>query len=231
MTSTNQSDFDRVLAEWLDEGPHRAPDRPVALAIEHARSHPRRPNPFAFLKGEVMSSRPRYAALQPAWMLLALGLLIAAVAAVIVGSRPSDPVVVPPVSTPTPGVTPAAPSPTVVSFVDDNGGLVTIEIVDGSGLLIDATGGEPMPDVEIPPGASVGVANAATGEQTVLRLAWGGCPNEDTYTVRIDSTIREIVVETVGCQGDTLGVGRTLTLTLSVPVPAEQVAARLVTVP
>jgi hypothetical protein len=229
MTSSNQSDFDRVLAEWLDEGPHRAPDRPVALAIDHARSHPRRPDPFAFLKGAVMSPRPRYSALQPAWMLLALGLLIAAVAAVVVGSRPSDPVVVPPVTTPAPNVTPTPPSPTIVSFVDDNGGRVSIEIIDGSGLLAGAVGGQPMPDIESGP-SGVGIANDP-GNPSVLRLAWGGCPSEDSYTVRIDSTIRDIVVETAGCQGDTLGVGRTLTLTFSVPVPAGEVTARLVTVP
>lgn len=230
MTSTNQSDFDRVLAEWLDEGPHRAPDRPVALAIEHARSHPRRPDPFAFLKGEVMSSRPRYAALQPAWMLLILGLLLAAVAAFVVGSRPSDPVVVPPTSTPAPVATPS-PAARSIEFVDENGGRVSIDIIDGSGLLIDAVGLQRMPNIDIPEGpGGVGVGNAA-GDARVLQLVWGGCPSEDTYTVRIDSTIRAIDVETKGCSGDTLGVGRTLVLTFSVPVPADEVTARLVTVP
>lgn len=233
MTATNESDFDRVLAEWLDEGPHRSPDRPIEMAIQHARSHPRRPDPLGFLRAGAMSQRPWYAAaLQPAWMLLVLGLLLAAVAAFWIGSRPSNPVVVPPVATPTPEVTvPPTPRTFNVEFVDENNGTVTLTVIDGSGVLVGAAGGEPMPDVEIPEGASVGVANAVTGEQTVLRVVWGGCPSEDTYTVRIDSTARNIVVETAGCTGDTLGVGRTLTLTFAEPVPAGEVTATLVTMP
>lgn len=239
MSATNESDFDRVLAEWLDEGPHRAPDRPIDMAVQHARSHPRRPDPFGFLRGGAMSQRPRYAAaLQPAWMLLALGLLVAAMAAFWVGSRPSDPVVVPPVATPTPEVSPtpsSAPIPRTFEFVDEIGGTVTITYVDASGLVVGATGGEPMRDVEIPEGASVGLANGSrpggASDPLVLRLSWGGCPSENQYTVRIDETARNIVIETAGCTGDTLGVGRTLTLAFSEPVPAGEVSATLVTVP
>jgi hypothetical protein len=234
MTATNQSDFDRVLAEWLDEGPHRAPDRPIDVAIQHARSHPRRPDPLGFFRAEAMSSRPRYAAaLQPAWLLLVLGLLLAGVAAFAVGSsRPTDPVVVPPVATPSPQAT-VRPTPQTFSFdsVDENGGTVSVSLIDESNLLTSASGGEPMPDGEIPEGASVGVANGDSSELTQLRLVWVGCPSEDTYTVRIDSTARRIVVETAGCTGDTLGVGRTLTLTFAEPVPAGEVSATLVTVP
>ncbi|MDA8201776.1 MAG: hypothetical protein M0Z49_03270 [Chloroflexi bacterium] len=37
-----EDDFELRMAEWLEEGPIGAPDRCVAAAIEHARTHPRR---------------------------------------------------------------------------------------------------------------------------------------------------------------------------------------------
>lgn len=38
----HEDDFELRLAEWLEEGPFVAPNRPVSAAIEHARAHPRR---------------------------------------------------------------------------------------------------------------------------------------------------------------------------------------------
>ena len=52
---TTLNDFDRVLGEWLNEGPNRAPDRPIDLAVEHARSHPRRPDLIRFLRPDPMA--------------------------------------------------------------------------------------------------------------------------------------------------------------------------------
>jgi hypothetical protein len=37
-----EDDFELRLADWLEEGPFVAPNRPVSAAIEHARAHPRR---------------------------------------------------------------------------------------------------------------------------------------------------------------------------------------------
>jgi hypothetical protein len=37
-----EDEFELLLVRWLEEGPLTAPDRPVAAAIEHARTHPRR---------------------------------------------------------------------------------------------------------------------------------------------------------------------------------------------
>ena len=36
------SELDRVLGDWLADGPRRAPAAPVTVAIEFARAHPRR---------------------------------------------------------------------------------------------------------------------------------------------------------------------------------------------
>ena len=87
MTALN--DFDRVLDEWLHEGPNRAPDRPIELAMEHARSHPRRRDPLAFLRPDPMAPRSRGLGmgLRPGLVLAVLGLLLAAVAIGVGGSR------------------------------------------------------------------------------------------------------------------------------------------------
>lgn len=37
-----EDDFELRLAEWLEDGPFSAPDRAIAAAIDHARTHPRR---------------------------------------------------------------------------------------------------------------------------------------------------------------------------------------------
>ena len=45
MTATN--DFDRRLAEFLDAGPARPPERTIMFALDHAAAHPRRRDVFA----------------------------------------------------------------------------------------------------------------------------------------------------------------------------------------
>ena len=102
-------DIDRLLGEWLEDGPTQAPHEAIERAIAHARSHPRRPDPFAFLRSSAMSSRTTPVVLRPAWILLLLGLLLAAVVAAIgIGSRNDAPVVV--VASPT-----ASPAPTATA--------------------------------------------------------------------------------------------------------------------
>ncbi len=114
-------DFDRLLGEWLEDGPTQAPHEAIERATAHARSHPRRPDPFAFLRRSAMTSRTTPVVLRPAWILLLLSLLLAAVvAAVGIGSRNDAPVVVVPSPTaaasPT-GATPptTSPSPTTIA--------------------------------------------------------------------------------------------------------------------
>ena len=105
-------DFDRLLGEWLEDGPTQARHEAIERAIAHARSHPRRPDPFAFLRRSAMTSRTTPIVLRPAWILLLLSLLLAAVvAAVGIGSRNDAPVVV--VPSPTAAASPTgATSPT-----------------------------------------------------------------------------------------------------------------------
>ncbi len=113
-------DFDRLLGEWLKDGPTQAPHESIERATAHARSHPRRPDPIAFLRKGAMNSRITPAVLRPAWILVLLGLLLAAaVAAVGIGSPNDAPVVVVPSPTAeaspiaaTSATTSASPAPT-----------------------------------------------------------------------------------------------------------------------
>ncbi len=228
------TDLDRLLTEWLDEGPKRAPDRPVQLAVEHARSHPRRPDPFGFMRSDVMSGRRLPLALQPAWMLLLLGLLLVAMAAVIaVGSGLVDQAVVVPRPTTTPSVAPSASAsvssePTAAAFsvdlVDGVGNHKTVAITDASGLLVGAASGQPEA------GASGGdgiVVRNEPGSPTTLRLTWVGCPDDPGYELTIDAAARDMVLERDPCSGDTLPLDHILLLTFSQPVPAGEVQAVL----
>ena len=110
-------DIDRLLGEWLADGPTQAPLEAIERATMHARSHPRRPDPFALLRRSAMPSRTTSAVLRPAWILLLVGLLLAAaVAAVGIGSRNDAPVVVVPSPAATASPTPtASPAPTATA--------------------------------------------------------------------------------------------------------------------
>ena len=65
-------DLDRYLAEWLEEGPDRAPDGPIEESVAHARRSPRRPDPFAIFRGDAMDRSG-----------LVIGLRLAALAALL----------------------------------------------------------------------------------------------------------------------------------------------------
>ncbi len=112
----NANDLDRRLSDWLRDGPTRAPERSVAAALDHARSHPRRRDPLAFLRRDPMGSSGRVAfgfGLRTLPIVAALGLLLVAALAVasIGGLFDQRPVVVPPVSpTSSPSVS-VGPSP------------------------------------------------------------------------------------------------------------------------
>lgn len=88
----HDQEFELRLAEWLEEGPIAAPDRPIEAAIRHAGSHPRRRFPWtaatrqlAVVVEDVRASSP---ALRLAWLVALLALVLALAALAIVGSRP-----------------------------------------------------------------------------------------------------------------------------------------------
>jgi hypothetical protein len=228
MTSIN--DFDRVLGQWLDEGPTRAPDRSIELALDHARAHPRRRDPLAFLRPDPMARRSSGLALRPVLVLAVLGLLLAAVAAIGIG-RPRDPAVVLPPEPSTTSV-PASPSPTAsalrLDLIVPTGQAQTVEVVDGSGLVVEATSGAPTGENgQSFPFDSVEVSNL---DPTTLQLGWAGFPCETDHTLTIEADGRAMTLERPACVGDTdlLPVDRILVLRFSKAVAAAEVNVALV---
>jgi hypothetical protein len=228
------TDLDRVLGEWLNEGPTRAPDHPVDAAIEHARSHPRRRDPLAFLRPDPMAPRSLGIGARPVMVLAVIGLLLAAVVAVGVGSNRNPVVVGPsPSASEPPANSPATPTlqPSLgtISLIDELGTGATVEVDDASGAVISAESpavGTPGPD----PNASIPDSGVLVQNQdrTTLRLTWGGGGCATAYRLAIDDTGRSMTITGAPCGGDTIGVGRVLYLHYAEPVDAASVTATLV---
>jgi hypothetical protein len=231
-------DFDRVLAQWFEEGQTTAPEWPIERAIDHARRHPRRRDILAFIRPDAMPSRRSGLVLQPVGALLLLGLVLAAVVAVAVGSFGRGPVVVPPsldpsttpILSPSPDSSPTAPTEPTPSNEPDfsiqldlaGGSTNDIRIFDRSGLVTTAASGTPNEGASFAPD-TVEVTN---DDPTTLRLGWsGGC--EDIHALSIDPTGRLMTLERPRCAGDSVGFDRILLLTFGEPVAADDVTVEL----
>jgi hypothetical protein len=230
-------DLDRRLDDWLQDGPNRSPERTIAAALDHARAHPRRRDPLAVLRRDPMGSSGFGHGLRAMPLVAALGLLLVAVLAVatVGGLFPRQPVVVPPVATPSPVATPtpsAAPSPTplvlsvqLVGFGDRT--LSTIEVVDESGTLVDARSGRPGEDASAErPEARNDPADPAT-----VLLTWTGILDDEDRRLSIAADGRTMTLDVLPGCGDLLPVVRELALTFSGPVPADEVTITVVTAP
>lgn len=99
--NVRDSEFDRLLAEWLEDDPFVASAAPVEASVDFARTHPRRRDWLAFLRRDAMTTRTS-TGLRPVTLLIAVVALLALAVggAVFIGSRPD--------ATPTPTATPAA---------------------------------------------------------------------------------------------------------------------------
>jgi hypothetical protein len=223
MTALN--DFDQVLEKWLHEGPNRAPDRPVEVAMEHARSHPRRRDPLGFLRPDPMAPRSRGLGmgLRPALMLAVLGLLLATVAIGVGGPR--QPSVVPPDTSPTasPSASPV-PSPSatgaagiLVELVVAAGEPQTVDVIDESGKVLEATSGTPSGDGQGFPSDDVVVTNI---DASTLQLGWAGFPCRTDHDLLVGTDPLVMTLGRPPCQGvtDSIGVDRILILRFSEPI-------------
>lgn len=229
---TTLNDFDRVLGEWLDEGPNRAPDRPIELAMEHARSHPRRPDPLGFLRPDPMAPRSRGLGmgLRPALVLAVLGLLLAAVAIGIGGSRqpsvvgPEPSPSASPIDSQTPAASPTAPASAgiLVDLVVAAGQPQTVDVVDESGKLLEARSGSPTGEGQSFPSDAVEVTNI---DATTLQLGWAGFPCRTDHDLLIGSDPLMMTLVRPPCEGDTdsIGLDRILILQFSEPIVAADV--------
>jgi hypothetical protein len=221
MNATN--DLDRALAEWLSEGPARAPEPPIAAAVEHARGNPRRRDPLAAFRSDPMAPRGRsILGVRPALVLAVVALVAAAVAIGVVGSRPgitpplTSPSPTPPVASPAPTLAPA-PTPITVAIIDAYGKDVSATIVDASGLLGGASSDQPSEG-----GVAEGLAVTNDGPNR-LRLEWTDLTCGRDYRVTIDASATAIAVSREACGGDLLPMDRILVLEFSGPIDAGDV--------
>lgn len=240
-------DTERQLTAWLEDGPSRAPERAIDLAIDHAHAHPRRRDPFASFRKDPMSSPRSTAGFRPLPLIAVLGLLLVAAFAVasVGGLFQGRPVVVPPPApttsaSPTPSAIPAptataavpVPSPVAISVdLIGFGGqqLSTIEIVDQSGTLVSARTGQPNDGGSVWSPDKADVVNAP-GDPRTLMLTWTGVLDDDYPRLTIDDDGRTMTIDRVRGVGDLLPVDRVLILTFPGPVPAGEVTASIVDV-
>jgi len=235
---TGSNDLERLLGAYLEDGPRRAPERPVDAAIAFARSNPRRRDPLLFLKPDVMGRRPAAFSPQLGWALLVVALTIGVVAAVAIGSRRDQVPVVPPpvVESAAPSATPSpepSPSPAPTSFsvdlFDQAGFTRTLEVLDASGTVVAVENGrvlldEPVTDI---------VAIADPDDPMRLIVRWPFKPCDEELVLTVDRAAERLVLERRGCViGDTIGGNdHQITLTFAGPVAVASLDLQLTEVP
>lgn len=231
---TQRDDLDRLLGDWLAEGPARTPEPVLATALQHARSHPRRPDPFAFLRRDPMAGRTSPFAVAPLPVFAVIGLLVlAALGVSIVGGQRDD---VPPtdsVPTPVPSALVASPSPSPdelpalsfpirVGLQTGTAAAMVVDVTDASGLLVDARTGTPAEGGSVP-GGTVTATNV--DERTVL-LTWTDSVCDIEYALQVETTT-SMTLTAPPCVGDTVAQDRRLLLQFAVPVDASVVEVRV----
>ena len=236
MTGTNEQD--RRIAAWFEDVPSRVPERTIDAALAHARTHPRRRDPLAALRGDPMGSGGfgfgRIA--QPLPLVAAVGLLLAAVVAgaAVGGWFDRDPAIVPPVVSPSPSVppaqTPSRPATVRVDLIEHVGNDAFIDIIDESFRMTVATSGDPGDGVDVGQDL-VRVENDLADPATVV-LTWAGGTCDTDHELVINADARTLRMTRPACSGDTLGgVGHVLRLTFDAPAPAAEFDATIETTP
>jgi hypothetical protein len=137
--NVRDSEFDRMLAEWLEDDTFVAPAAPVEAAVNFALIHPRRRDWLAFLRRDAMNTRAS-TGLRPVAILLVVAALLAlgVGGAVFVASRPE--------ATPTQTVIPSpTATPLAVLQMPATGALVAgryrLQVPD-SPVTVDLTIGD-----------------------------------------------------------------------------------------
>ena len=121
--NVRDSEFDQLLAEWLEDDPVVAPAAPVEAAVDFARIHPQRGQWLAWLRRDAMTTRaaPELRAFTVLVAIVAL-LVLAVAGAVLMSSEPDTTPTPTPASSPSaspPASEPASPSPSVQSAAID----------------------------------------------------------------------------------------------------------------
>ncbi len=232
---TGIDDTDRRIAAWFSDGHLRVPERTIDTVLAHARTHPRRRDPFAAVRRDPMGRGTGLGSLvAPVPLIVAVGLLAAALGAAAVGGLfDRGPAVVPIVS-PTPSATPSAtpaatssPTPLVLDLVEVAGQDASITITDASGTLGSAESGQPADGGSVA-ADTILVTNDPT-DPNVLILTWTGAPCDTTHTLTIGVDGRSMVLARPTCSGDSTPRDLQLRLRFVEPVAAGDVEATLET--
>jgi hypothetical protein len=238
---TTPSEQDRRIAAWFQDAPGRVPERTIEAALAHARTHPRRRDPLAALRGDPMGSGafgPGRVA-QPLPLVAAVGLLLAAAlaGAAVGGWFDRDPAVVPPVVSPSASVPPPSDAPSVrpspstfrVDLID-LGDDAFIDITDESFTMTEAVSGDPGDQVDVALDR-VQVENDPGDPATVV-LTWASASCATSHQLVIEADGRTLRITRQPCEGDALGgLGHVLRLTFDAPAPAGEFDVTLETTP
>jgi hypothetical protein len=230
---TGSNDLDRMLASYLDEGPRRSPERPMDAAVAFAAAHPRRRDPLLFLKPDVMARRGSLFGPQLVWAALLIALTLGAVAAIAIGSRPSQEPVVPPsvIESPSPSAPPSAsasPQSFSVVVTDEHDIDHPVDVVDESGRLVAVDPGPAYTGPEIGEAA----ASADPGSDGRLFVTWAFTGCNDPTSITVDQNVSIVLVERPACQADAIGGNpHQVTLSFDGPVDAAAIDVQLVETP
>ncbi|HET7471979.1 MAG TPA: hypothetical protein VFJ71_02540 [Candidatus Limnocylindrales bacterium] len=218
---TNLDDFDRALDAFLRDGPTIAPEPPVIAALAHARATPRRWDPFASLRRDVMARPVRIGGLRPGLVLGAAGLVLVALGlALLGGGRRNEDAPPAPSTSPTASASstasasPSASASAVFSrsvrMLVAAGDPLTVDVRDTSGFLVDATSLQPGD------GASVGETEVRIegdpADDAALIVTWMGLGCEATGAAFVDEGAKVITITRQPCSGDTFPLDRVLRL-------------------
>jgi hypothetical protein len=179
-----------------------------------------------------MADRRRPFGLQPGLVLALFALVIAIVAAGVIGSQVQNPPAVVPPShgpasavpsgSPTSSSSPSSARQFSVDLKTTAGEPATAEIVDRSGRVVAATSGAPL-DSDSLDGITVRNDKADS-----LRITWLGSPCDTVHRLTVDATASTIVLERPHCFGDAMPRFLSVTLKFSGSVVAGDVAASIV---
>jgi hypothetical protein len=243
---TNLADLDRALTEFLEDGPNTAPEAPVIAAMAHARTTPRRPDPFAWLRSDAMAApRRQILGLRPALILAVVALIGASIGIAVVGSRPQLPAIVVPGSPESPpqpsNLALTSPSPAAslapqrspydlpITMLVSAGQPYPVQVSDTTGALLDGTSLQPGD------GASVGNDEvrivADPRDLAALIVTWSGTPCESSGSLHVDERTHVIEIGREVCEGDALPVDRIMRLQFENDVTAADWTSMLVGVP
>jgi hypothetical protein len=228
---TGSNDLDRMLASYLDDGPRRAPDRAMDAALTFAAAHPRRRDPLLFLKPDVMARRSSMFSPQLVWAGAVIALTLGAVAAIAVGTRPTQEPVVPPPVIESPSPSPSPPPSTSLTprafnvvVTDEHEADHPVEVIDESGRLVAVDPGPAYTGPEIDEAA----ASNDPGSDSSVFVTWAFTGCTDPTSITVDETALAVVVERPECQGDAIGGNpHQVTLTFDGPVDASTLDVQL----